>query len=140
MKALLIFLLPIAMFSQSKVGWMFINENTIDLDKQMHFTGGAALATASYFVAYGASNENRKTAKIWGIAVPILAGTIKELSDINTTGFNWADLGYTTVGGVVATYTFDFIVHRAKRREQKRNKIIALTNEFYGIDSKKAAN
>ena len=115
----------------SQIGWLFINENTIPLDKQAHAMGGIGLGTMSYMVAYGASGENRKTAKICGILVPTLAGTIKELADTKTTGFDWADLGYTVAGGVVATYTFDFIVHRAKKRNAKRDNIIVMTNAFY---------
>ena len=103
----------------SQIGYLFISENTIPLDKQMHGAAGIGLGTMSYMVAYGASGENRKTAKIWGILVPTLAGTIKELADIKTTGFDWADLGYTVGGGIVATYTFDFLVGRANKRRKK---------------------
>lgn len=131
MKTLLTLLFPLFIFGQSEIGYLFISENTIPLDKQIHGAAGIGLGTVSYMVAYGASGENRKTAKIWGMLVPTLAGTIKELADIKTTGFDWVDLGYTVAGGVVATYTFDFIVHRAKKRNAKRDNIIVMTNAFY---------
>lgn len=114
----------------SKIGWLFINENTIALDKQAHGMAGLYLGFAAYGVAYGASGENRKTAKIWGILVPTLVGTLKEVSDIRTTGFDTADLAYTVAGGIVATYAFDFWCNVLKNARLKAN-IIAMTDRFY---------
>jgi len=95
--------------NDSNLGYMFINENTIPLDKQAHFAGGAFFAVGGYSLGYGAY-ENRKRGKFWGIVTPILAGTVKELCDIKTTGFDVKDLAYTAVGGILTTHTIDFYV------------------------------
>jgi len=100
----------------SSLGWLFINSNTIALDKQFHAAGGMYLGGSSYLVALGANGGKRSNAKLWGILVPAIVGTLKEWSDAKTTGFDFADLGYTIGGGIVATYTFDFLVQRKKRR------------------------
>lgn len=96
---------------------MFINENTIPLDKQAHFAGGALFAVGGYSLGYWA-DENRKRGKFWGIVTTVLVGTVKELCDINTTGFNAKDLGYTAVGGIVMTYTYDFLLGRKLKRKK----------------------
>ena len=123
MKAILLFVLLSTSLNAQKdngLGWMFINTNTIAADKQEHFVGGGFIGMNAYFIAYGSTNHDRKKAKFWGILTPILVGTIKELSDSRKggTGFDWADLGYTAGGGIVATYTFDFLVGRKKRRNK----------------------
>ena len=106
---------------ESSLGWLFVNENTIPLDKQMHGAGGMYLGGVSYIVTYG-ETKNRKKAKIIGILTPLILGTIKELSDNTKSNnkFDWGDLGYTVGGGIVATYTFDFLVGRANKK--RRNK------------------
>ena len=105
---------------ESGLGWIFINTNTIKADKQEHFAGGFYLGMSAYSLTLGNTDGNRKKAKFWGIVTPILVGTLKELSDSRSggTGFDWADLGYTAGGGIVATYTFDFLRQRHKRRNK----------------------
>lgn len=110
---------------KSDLGWLFINENTIALDKQQHAVGGIFLGTTAYMIAYQGKDKNRKRARFWGIVVPIVGGTLKEFADRNTTGFDMADLGYTVAGGVVATFTFDLLM---KRKHKRQNKKIALVN------------
>ena len=122
---------------ENSTGWMFINTNTISADKQIHFTGGGFIGMTAYFTTLQLTNENRKKARFWGIATPILVGTLKELSDSRSggTGFDWVDLGYTAGGGITATYTFDFLVgwkiRRDKKKNDKFNKQVALLDEFY---------
>ena len=94
-----------------------VNENTIPLDKQMHFTGGSFVSIWGYGLSYNA-NEDRRKAKFWGIASGIIVGTAKELSDIGTTGFDVEDLAYTVGGSIVMTYTIDFLVGRRIHREK----------------------
>ena len=103
---------------ESGLGWMFINTNTIKADKQEHFAGGFYIGLSAYSLTLGNTDGNRKKAKFWGIVTPILVGTLKELSDSRKTGFDWADLGYTAGVGIVATYTFDFLRQRHKRRNK----------------------
>ena len=118
MRKLIFILLILPLLSNAQdVGWLFVNENTIPLDKQMHGAGGMYLGGVSYIVTYG-QTKDRKKSKIVGILTPILVGTIKELSDSTKSNnkFDWEDLGYTVGGGIVATFTFDFLVGRANRR------------------------
>lgn len=128
---LLFIALTASQAQDSQIGWMFINENTIPLDKQAHFVGGVWGGVTGYAIAYGANGHKRSNAKVWGIVTATVLGTLKEVSDIKTTGFDTADLAYTVAGGVVATYTFDFLVQRAKKRNAKKAKIIAMTDAFY---------
>jgi hypothetical protein len=118
-------------YSQSEIGYLFLSENFIPLDKQIHGAGGIGIGSLTYAVTYGATNGNRKKSKFIAIGSAILAGTLIELSDINTTGFDLVDLAYTAGGGVVGAYTFDLIFARAKKRNEKRDKIIAMTDAFY---------
>ena len=115
----LILLLSFSVNAQNNgLGWMFINTNTIAADKQEHFAGGVFIGMSAYSLTLGNTDGNRKKAKFWGILTPILVGTLKELSDSRSTGFDWADLGYTAGGGIVATYTFDFLAGWKIRRNK----------------------
>ena len=122
---------------KSELGWMFVNSNTIELDKQLHFVAGGGVAMAGYFVAYGTNGQRRSNAKLWGILSATVIGTIKEMADADArrkgnggNGFDAEDLAYTVAGGIVATYTFDFLVVRAKRRSiKRREKAKALYND-----------
>ena len=109
---------------ESKIGWMFINENTIALDKQMHFVGGAGVSAVTYAIALDHNGGRRGNAKMWGIISSVAIGTLKEAMDSGSggTGFDWADIGYTVAGGIVGTYTFDILANRAKKRQLKRLK------------------
>jgi len=113
-------------YAQNDIGYMFINEKTIPLDKQTHFVAGGFIALTSYHTAYSINGGNRKNSKFWGIVTPIVIGTIKELSDTKKggTGFDVIDLGYTAVGGVIGTYTIDFLIGVDKRRSKRAIKKI----------------
>lgn len=106
----------------SQVGWMFINENTIPLDKQMHFVGGAGVSAVTYAVVLDHNGGRRGNAKMWGIISSVAIGTLKEAMDSGSggTGFDWRDIGYTVAGGIVGTYTFDILTNRAKKRQLKK--------------------
>lgn len=122
------------MFSLSQnsdFGWLLINENTIALDKQQHAAGGIWAGTTAYMIAYQGKDENRKRGRFWGIVTPIVLGTLKEVADTKTTGFDMADLGYTVADGVVATFTWDILMKRKHKRQEKRNNTIAITDAFY---------
>ena len=90
----------------------------IPADKQQHFMAGGFSSIWGYGITYGNTKDRRK-AKFWGIVTPIVIGTLKEVSDIKTTGFDVKDLGATVLGGVVVTYTFDFLVGRKLHREKR---------------------
>lgn len=124
----MLLLINVAAQQNSQIGWMFINENTIDLDKQMHFTGSAFIATNTYFVSYQGKPENRSKAKRNAIVLTLLVGTVKELTDNK---FSWQDMAYNAAGTFVATYTIDLMVNRAYKRHQKRQNAIAIANAFY---------
>lgn len=83
-------------------------------DKLQHFGAGSL---AGY---YGASLElattNRVHPYIICIGSATLAGTAKELLDVNTTGFDKKDLAYTIAGGMLSGTIIYFI----KRRKIKR--------------------
>lgn len=107
---------------ESKLGWMFVNENTIALDKQMHFVGGAGVGAVTYAIALDHNGGRRGNAKMWGVISSMAIGVLKEGMDSGSggTGFDWADIAYTTAGGVFGTYTFDILANRAKKRQLKR--------------------
>lgn len=117
-KLILTFLITFNLNAQE--GVLFINDDFIALDKQKHALAGMYIGGMFYSYTYGKTN-NRKTSKIVGILTPLLIGTFKELSDSNQPNnkFDWADLGYSFGGGVLATYTFDFLL----KRKNKRNKL-----------------
>ncbi len=115
--------LPIDATAQdSQIGWMFINENTIALDKQMHFVGGLGVSVPAYAIAYDHNGGRRGNAKMWSVISSFAVGLLKEGMDSSSggTGFDWADLGYTVAGGIVGAYTFDILSNRAKKRQLKR--------------------
>lgn len=129
--------------SQNDIGWMLLPEKWIELDKQMHFTGGAFIGSMSYMVTLESSlpetyaldselyKKARRKSKIVGILLTTLVATLKETSDINTTGFDLEDLGYSVAGGLISVYTFDFIIHRAKKRNRKFEEQKKRIDAFY---------
>lgn len=106
----------------SQIGWMFINENTIALDKQMHFVGGLGVSIPAYAIAYDHNGGRRGNAKMWSIISSFAVAVLKEGMDSGSggTGFDWADIGYTVAGGTVGAFTFDILSNRAKKRQLKR--------------------
>ena len=104
---------------ESKVGWMFISENTIALDKQMHFVGGLGVSIPAYAIAYDHNGGRRGNAKLWSVISSFAVAVLKEGMDSSSggTGFDWADIGYTVAGGTVGSFTFDILSNRAKKRQ-----------------------
>lgn len=93
-------------------------------DKIKHFLAGGSVATFGYSASYYNDinkmpmKKVRRRAKILGIASATVVGTLKEVYDINRTGFDVADLAYTIGGGIVMTYTIDFLVGRKLHRQK----------------------
>ena len=99
-------------------GWFgLLKHKQIPLDKQDHFIGGLAIGTAAYYFTYGINGNRRGNAMIWGNAIVLLVGTIKEITD---PVFDHKDIIANQVGAFTATFTFDFLTGRAKRRNKMR--------------------
>jgi hypothetical protein len=88
-------------------------------DKELHFLAGSL---SGY---YGASLELALTKDVHPyitcVASATLAGTIKELSDKNTTGFNNKDLSVTIAGGILTGTVIYFIKKKHKKRHKFAN-------------------
>ena len=91
---LLLLFIPIFAFSQ-KVEKPFYKQN----DKQAHFFAGAVIAQSTYHFVYK-HTEDKKTATICAMVMPIAVGLTKELIDSRKggSGFNKQDLLATTLG------------------------------------------
>ena len=97
--------------------------NKIEDDKIQHFIFGGAFAMPSYFLGWDASGGNRTTAIWTGIGVGVGVNLVKEMTDINKTGFSTDDLVWGTVGAVTSTFITDLIFQSEgskKRREAYR--------------------
>jgi hypothetical protein len=118
------------LFSQEKsqIGWMFINENTIDLDKQLHFQGSGYLAFSTYALVYQGNPANRKKAFFYSTVIPPLIGLIKEFAD---PVFSYHDMFYNLGGTVFWSITADLLFANGARKKKKQNKAIEITNAFY---------
>jgi len=97
--------------------------NTIEDDKIQHLAFGALAGVPGYFLGWDASGGNRTTA-IWsGIGLGLGFNLVKEITDINKTGFSTDDLVWGTFGAVTSTFITDLIFQSEgskKRREAYR--------------------
>ena len=126
-KILIIALLPILGNAQqeSSLGWMFINTNTIDADKQAHFVGGFIFAPVGYFLGLDLYDGDRSKAIWTGVAVGTGVGLVKEITDINKTGFNTNDLVWTMIGATASTWITDKIHYPNYVRNRKEKEKVA---------------
>lgn len=129
-KYLILLVFPMFLFSQEKsqIGWMGINENTIDLDKQLHFQGSGYLAFNTYALVYQGNPANRKKAFFYSTVIPPLIGLIKEFAD---PVFSYHDMFYNLAGTVFWSITADLLFANGARKKKKQNKAIAITDAFY---------
>ena len=88
------------MYSQDKIGFMLLPEQTLALDKQMHIAGGIYTSALGYFVTYEITNNKTKSAMV-SVGAAALIGVIKEFADRNTTGWDNNDLIATISGSVL---------------------------------------
>lgn len=111
----------------SRIGWMFINENTIPLDKQQHFTGFTFVGLVTSFITYdlGASKWERRI-KTLGIGTAI--GSIKEWSDPY---WSWSDMLTNTIGLVFGEILAEVFTNRKERINRMRAEKIAKIDAFY---------
>ena len=114
--------------NNSQIGWMFINENTIDLYKQLHFQGSGYLAFSTYALVYQGNPANRKKAFFYSTVIPPLIGLIKEFAD---PVFSYHDMFYNLAGTVFWSITADLLFANGARKKKKQNKAIEINNAFY---------
>lgn len=120
---------------QAQTGWLLLDDKTIPLDKQTHIVAGGAAGSVGYTLGYSWSKGNRSTATWTGIGFATVLGTIKELNDINTTGFDRDDLFSTIIGGVASTFITDLIMSkytwedRKKLRQQRELRVLKAREE-----------
>lgn len=104
---LIILLLLIGLNCQAQV---------VPLDKQYHFYAGAAVSAWS--TRLPADQTGMKPA-IYGISGAVILGGTKELFDLAGGGTaEWADFGYTVLGGVISVgiiYGIKAIFKRCKK-------------------------
>jgi hypothetical protein len=110
--------LTLILFLVSSFNFAQSNDFSFAKDKQMHTLAGGFCAASGYGLTYSYTKD-RKKAKFWGIVTPLVVGTLKELSDRKTTGFDVADLTYSVVSGIAVTYTIDFYVSRNLKRKKR---------------------
>ena len=120
MKKVVLLLVTVLAFNLS-------NAQLVDKDKQFHLGGGFFAAAPAYALGLDLTNGNKKQAKLISIASTLVLGTVKEALDARKrnqggggNGFDVKDLAYTVAGGIVGTYTFEFVFNRAARRSAKR--------------------
>jgi hypothetical protein len=140
MRILVLFLLlSISCYSQpnDKRGWLFLKHETLPLDKQIHTAAGAVISYPATLMAYNFNGNRRNNAFIWGVIGAAFIGTLNEISDINTTGFDVPDLLYTTAGGVVGSFGGWLTLGRYETREQRKLKKIKKRDEKQLANSNK---
>ena len=123
-KLIVVSFLFLSLFSQSQdYGWLGMPERWMEYDKQAHVLGGAWTGVVGYNITYSLMKtddvkKKRRTSKLVSIGFGILVGSLKEWNDVNQGGkFDFADIGYTVGGNLLATYTFDIL--RNKKQKKK---------------------
>ncbi len=92
----------------------------IPLDKQYHFYGGAAVS--AWCTRLPVDQTGMKPA-IYGLSGAVIMGGSKELFDLAGGGTaEWADFGYTVLGGAISVGIIYGIKAIAKKRKRPRKK------------------
>lgn len=106
----------------SDIGYLFVNENFIPLDKQMHGAGGMVIGVLGYSVSRGAFKQKRWVSILTGTLMATGVGHLKETSDNKAggTGYDNIDLLYTSVGGLVSSIGLDLLVGSNERIEFRK--------------------
>jgi uncharacterized protein YfiM (DUF2279 family) len=79
-------------------------------DKLKHFVAGSIISASTYHITYS-KTHNKNKAIVYSIASGIIAGTLKELHDTKTTGFDNKDLAYTISGSIFINISIDIFKH-----------------------------
>jgi hypothetical protein len=123
--------------AQNKFGedYIFASDNFIEVDKQYHFVFGGLSSTVGYFMGWELSKENRRTAIWTGIGMGTSVNVLKEITDINKTGFSMEDVAFGALGAVVGTLVTDLIFQsegsRKRRAQLKLDAKKARIDSFY---------
>ncbi len=78
-------------------GAVFDTLASLEKDKYVHFSAGVLISHGSYPVFKNYVNEDK--AFLYSVGLTVAAGLGKEIYDVPRTGFNWADLVATSLGG-----------------------------------------
>jgi len=127
-KLITILLLSIgSLQAQNKFGndYIFASDNFIEVDKQYHFIGGFIFAPIGYFYGLEKFDGDRSKAIWTGVALGTGVGLVKEITDINKTGFNTTDLVWTIVGATASTWITDKIHYPNYVRNRKEKEKVA---------------
>jgi hypothetical protein len=142
-KLLLVLVLSISVFNltaQEDSGfgneYIFASSNFIELDHQYHFMAGAGFAFVGYLGGLRYYDGDRSKA-IWaGITIGLSANIVKEVTDINKTGFNTTDIVWGLAGAALSTYITDKIHYpnwkarqKAEIAEMEKERISLLTED-----------
>ena len=90
-------------------------------DKLLHYIAGAAISDVTYLAVYNHTGNHNK-AMLYSLGASIVAGTLKEIYDINRSGFDKRDLAYTAAGGFTVTISFQFNMHNIIFWDNKKHK------------------
>ena len=118
--------------AQNKFGndYVFASDNFIEVDKQYHFIGGFVFAPVGYFLGLDLYDGNRSKAIWTGVAVGTGVGLVKEITDINKTGFSADDLVWTFAGAVAGSWITDKIHYpNYVRNKKEKDKVAQLEAE-----------
>ncbi|MGM0442255.1 MAG: hypothetical protein ACQEQC_07535 [Elusimicrobiota bacterium] len=91
-----VFLFLIMAFPKNS-GAVFNTLSSLKKDKYVHFSAGVLVSHGSY--PFFKKHVSKDDAWMYSMLLSITAGLGKEIYDIPRTGFNWADLAATSIGG-----------------------------------------
>ncbi len=101
-------------------GYCLCSAQVIPLDKQYHAYGGAAIGAWSTRLPV---DQTGMKPAIYGLSGAVIMGGSKELFDLAGGGTaEWADFGYTVLGGAISVgiiYGIKAIVKKRKRKTFK---------------------
>ncbi len=101
-------------------GFLKCSAQHIPLDKQKHLYGGAAIGAWSTRLPV---DQTGMKPAIYGISGAVIMGGSKELFDLAGGGTaEWADFGYTVLGGAISVGIIYGIKAIAKKRKRPRKK------------------
>lgn len=107
---------------KAQTGVLFLDNSVIETDKQMHLASsfGVGLVSYVFFDTKEWTNEIQSVAYSMGVVT--FLGFVKEWNDTNTTGFDWNDIKYNTIGAAIGITTAYFLRKKAKKYKTKEQK------------------
>ncbi|MFT5875745.1 MAG: hypothetical protein ACI8WT_004741 [Clostridium sp.] len=124
MKKIIILLLLFSSISFAQ-GEIFASNEFIRSDYQKHFSVSTIVGSAGYLMGLSIHDGDRSRAIWTGGATGISVNIIKELSDIQTTGFDTNDIVWGFAGAIIGSYLMDKLYYPAweKRRGKKAREL-----------------